>query len=383
MARVLFQRIHWIRSRAAIACATGLVSAFALFGATFGLMGNAGAADPRSESASAQGTTYVRGELGYTLSFDSDVSGAPTSTVNLEGNWTGGAAVGHYLLPKLRLELNFGYNTNDVKSATGGFGTLGELNALTFFSSVYRDFLAFRNVRPFVGFGIGLARLRPDYALTGLGGAGPSDSDIKFAWQGSAGIAVDLNDRFAIETRYRYMRAGEYDFGPAAEGDYAHHTVLAGLRYTFGRDGRQITRRAPPQSTRAPVRNPEPPAPIATQPSLTGTEQEVGMVFFAFNSADLTAEARSTLDRIAPTLRRRGVRAVILEGHTDTSGNRAYNLRLARARAKSVREALVERGVSNRNISIVARGEQALRMKTADGVKAQLNRFVRVNAVYN
>ncbi|MGF1454341.1 MAG: OmpA family protein [Alphaproteobacteria bacterium] len=363
-----------------------LIALAALLGGV-GFNGTVSAADPRSEAAVRQGSTYVRGELGYTLGFDSDVSGTPDSTVDFEGNWTGGAAVGRYIRPKLRTELSFGYNTNDFESASGGFGGVGDVNALSFFATVYRDFLAFRNVRPFVGFGLGLARLRPDFALTGEGTVGPDGSDIKFAWQGTTGVAVDLNERFAIETRYRYLRAGDYDFGPGAEGDYANHSLLAGLRYTFGRAGRPIERGAPPATPAQTYREPAPVVPRSApapepQPALAGGPEELGLVFFPFNSSDLTAEANETLDGIAASLRIRKARAVILEGHTDTSGDRAYNLRLSRARAERVREALVERGVPSGSITIAAKGEGAPRMRTGDGVKAQLNRFVRVFAVF-
>ncbi|WP_052768905.1 OmpA family protein [Aurantiacibacter marinus] len=49
---------------------------------------------------------------------------------------------------------------------------------------------------------------------------------------------------------------------------------------------------------------------------------------------------------------------VILEGHTDSSGNDQANLRASRARAEAVAAWLVERGVKDSRIRVIAFGEQ-------------------------
>ena len=49
---------------------------------------------------------------------------------------------------------------------------------------------------------------------------------------------------------------------------------------------------------------------------------------------------------------------VILEGHTDSSGNDQANLRASRARAEAVAAWLVERGVDDSRIEVIAFGEQ-------------------------
>lgn len=50
--------------------------------------------------------------------------------------------------------------------------------------------------------------------------------------------------------------------------------------------------------------------------------------------------------------------AVILRGHTDSSGNDSANLRASRSRAEAVAAWLVERGVDDERISVIAFGEQ-------------------------
>ncbi|KLE32215.1 hypothetical protein AAW01_08875 [Aurantiacibacter gangjinensis] len=49
---------------------------------------------------------------------------------------------------------------------------------------------------------------------------------------------------------------------------------------------------------------------------------------------------------------------VILAGHTDSGGNDAANLRASRSRAEAVAAWLVERGVDNDRIEVIAFGEQ-------------------------
>ncbi|MDH3455607.1 MAG: OmpA family protein [Gemmatimonadota bacterium] len=69
-------------------------------------------------------------------------------------------------------------------------------------------------------------------------------------------------------------------------------------------------------------------------------------VNFETNSADLTAQARTVLDRVAGSLRGNTEVRVEVGGHTDITGTRAYNLQLSQARAESVMAYLVQQGVS-------------------------------------
>lgn len=77
---------------------------------------------------------------------------------------------------------------------------------------------------------------------------------------------------------------------------------------------------------------------------------------FEFNEASLTADARSTLDRIADCLKRESAR-ITLEGHADERGTEEYNLQLSNRRAEAVKRYLVTLGVSGRNLETVGFGE--------------------------
>ena len=82
-------------------------------------------------------------------------------------------------------------------------------------------------------------------------------------------------------------------------------------------------------------------------------------VEFAFDSADLTGGAMRDLDEVAAALGRPALRDVrlTLEGHTDATGDAAYNLRLSQRRAESVVSHLVRRGVAAGRLQPAGFGE--------------------------
>lgn len=82
-------------------------------------------------------------------------------------------------------------------------------------------------------------------------------------------------------------------------------------------------------------------------------------VRFAFGSADILPEARSQLDALAKGIKLlRADRAVLVEGHTDAVGDDAYNLGLSKARARAVRDYLVQHhGIEASRLKTVGYGE--------------------------
>ena len=83
-------------------------------------------------------------------------------------------------------------------------------------------------------------------------------------------------------------------------------------------------------------------------------------VEFEFDSFELTAEAKETLDRVAAVLNHELMtgKQVRIEGHADASGPEAYNLSLSQLRARAVRAYLVEeRRVDASRLTHVGKGE--------------------------
>lgn len=83
-------------------------------------------------------------------------------------------------------------------------------------------------------------------------------------------------------------------------------------------------------------------------------------VQFKLNSGELTAESQATLDKIAASLKARGdITSVLVIGHTDASGDAAYNQNLSEKRAKAVADYLVSQGVEAGILSSKGMGESA------------------------
>lgn len=97
------------------------------------------------------------------------------------------------------------------------------------------------------------------------------------------------------------------------------------------------------------VRPQEAPAPVAPI-SVT--------VPFADGGNDIAEEAQAVLREVLDSDALREGWPVILRGHTDSSGNDSANLRASRARAEAVAAWLVERGVDDDRIDVIAFGEQ-------------------------
>lgn len=76
----------------------------------------------------------------------------------------------------------------------------------------------------------------------------------------------------------------------------------------------------------------------------------LGDVLFAFNKAELTAQAGPRLDKLASFLKQFPQRKLLVEGYTDGVGSEAYNNELSQRRAESIRDALAQRGVDDTRI---------------------------------
>lgn len=81
-------------------------------------------------------------------------------------------------------------------------------------------------------------------------------------------------------------------------------------------------------------------------------------VYFDFDSAALSPEARTTLERQAFFLRKYPSVAVTVEGHCDERGTREYNLALGERRASAARDYLVSLGIDSSRVSTISYGKE-------------------------
>ena len=79
--------------------------------------------------------------------------------------------------------------------------------------------------------------------------------------------------------------------------------------------------------------------------------------FFAFNSAEIEPASTPTFQAVADLLRRHEDWTLAIEGHTDSIGNPAANLRLSERRAAAVRQELIGRyGIATARLTAAGRG---------------------------
>jgi OOP family OmpA-OmpF porin len=104
-------------------------------------------------------------------------------------------------------------------------------------------------------------------------------------------------------------------------------------------------------------------------------------VTFELNSARLTPQAEETLRRVTEALRGEPNLRAEIAGHTDSSGDAAYNQRLSQERASSVLEFLVSQGIDRDRL--VARGYGEERPVASNDTPAgrERNRRVEFNVL--
>ena len=90
------------------------------------------------------------------------------------------------------------------------------------------------------------------------------------------------------------------------------------------------------------------------------TETPTGLeaVYFDFDSAAIRGDQRPTLQaNVGAVNQHADWKTVVLEGHCDERGSEEYNLALGERRANSVKQYLIDSGVSGARIDTVSFGE--------------------------
>jgi Outer membrane protein and related peptidoglycan-associated (lipo)proteins len=77
-------------------------------------------------------------------------------------------------------------------------------------------------------------------------------------------------------------------------------------------------------------------------------------VFFNYDSAELDTDAQELLQDQVAWLKQYSNVSVIIEGHCDERGTREYNLALGEKRAQSVKNYLINLGISSDRVSTIS-----------------------------
>jgi len=317
---------------------------------------------------------YGRADVGYSFSggLDGDIADGNNSAeydVDFGNDWMGALGLGYAFQNGFRAEGELGYRYNDWGPETIAdpvdFDVEGYARSWSAMANLFYDFNRGGGVEPYVGVGVGAARIG-----AGIDGVG-SDQDTVLAYQALAGLAFDVTEQLDVDVGVRYFMAPEVEMdvgGLTTEFDYDHAAVTLGLRYQFA-----APVVAPPPVAPPPVAPPPPPPPVA---AACPTSEFV--VYFEWDRSNLNQAALETIDAAVNRARQCNVSGVVVVGHTDTSGSPTYNQGLSERRASVVRDALVARGIGAGSVTSQARGEADLARATRDGVREPLNRRTAV-----
>ena len=101
------------------------------------------------------------------------------------------------------------------------------------------------------------------------------------------------------------------------------------------------------------------------------------IIYFDFDNFLLSEVSKKTLINFLDKNKNQLSRYIIF-GHTDTKGTKTYNLNLSFKRAEAVRAILLNEGISEKNVSILGKGENQLAVITPDETKHPANRRAEI-----
>lgn len=331
--------------------------------------------------AVAHAQWYVGADVGASFLEDNHISGAPSGDYKAtsETGWLTQGQAGYAFGPwKVEGELSWRDNALDKVGRYGGHGSTTVLAPMV--NGIY-EFLPDSRWHPFVGIGVGAANI--DVGTATVRGVNRySGDDWQFAYQGFAGVDVDVTRNIALKAQYRYFATLDYDTQDRVPGrahgdlnnEYQDHAVLVGFTYKFNKP-------APaPVPAPAPIAAPAPaPAPVVVPPPVKQVAAKRNfMVFFDFDKTAITPEANRIIQQAASTARSTGAARIELTGHTDLSGTDRYNQALSIQRGNAVKAELIKLGVPASQIDVVGKGKSEPLVATADGVREPQNRRVEI-----
>jgi len=240
----------------------------ALFAGVAGPVFAADLAEPQVEEApppvvEAQpfdvGGWYIRGDLDY---HKSDIRGIDYITyggvgiggtksfdsADLKGGFSLGGGVGYKINSYFRTDLTADYWFNSkfnggTSCVTCVSTEVSKMSAFLLLANAYVDIGTWHGITPYIGAGIGGARVKWDRVYDpNTTETNPGSTNWRFAYALMAGASYCLTDKLIFDAGYRFShiqggRMFEYDVssaGPGFDRGFNTHEVRGGLRYQFG-----------------------------------------------------------------------------------------------------------------------------------------------------
>ena len=147
---------------------------------------------------------------------------------------------------------------------------------------------------------------------------------------GLVGAAVGAGTAGGLVNAYEKERSQEHTGAAAGGGAVIGHLIC------------DPTEEAPP---------PPPPPPPPSPPQKKHIELSADS-YFDFNKATLKPAGKERIDsEIIPPMKEHSELRALVEGHTDSIGSEAYNLRLSERRANAVADYMESQGISSSRIT--------------------------------
>ena len=163
-----------------------------------------------------------------------------------------------------------------------------------------------------------------DLAKTMLGGVKLADYADNRSFMGTAGSNSDYNNIFQMaQDMYRELRVIKHTNSAEESLDRRYIDKLSGS-FSMASSEAPIEYREPARGA----------TPIATQHR---------SIYFDPSSAKMSLDSRAVVDELANTMRAYENTVVDIEGNTDSTGGRGYNVQLSHQRADAVKDYLIEK----------------------------------------
>ncbi|MEM7017137.1 MAG: OmpA family protein [Pseudomonadota bacterium] len=117
---------------------------------------------------------------------------------------------------------------------------------------------------------------------------------------------------------------------------------------------------------------------FSAMPSMNGPLLKFEPIYFDTNQSLLRPIAQSQLDKILAAVRASNPGRVVINGHTDSRADSAYNIGLSMRRANAVKRALINRGVERTLVEVQGHGETQPADSNSNENGRQNNRRVEV-----
>ena len=231
----------------------GLLSAAAFIGVAAGAVAF-GAVTTILTAPPAHAEWYVSGNAGAVNLRDAEFTdtftgGSATGDVEFDTGYGVSGALG-YAWDPFRLEGEISYRRNDldkvqvdtlsvagvVFTSLGTFDFEGDTTALGFMANGWYDVDTGTPWVPFLGAGLGVARLNIDIESIAGVAITYDESDTVFAYQAGAGIGYKFTPEIMATLSYRFFGTSDPTFDDGVdkiEAEYRSHNIWAGLIFRF------------------------------------------------------------------------------------------------------------------------------------------------------